>query len=449
MDRIHGTEMEWGAMVVHPKQSMQFQLNGNVLEDHVKEAMTKNGTAFIGRNNDHYLENGARLYRDGYERWEYATPEDISYAGTTANEFAGERYLADTAALYKEETGNNISFTKRVIDDKERSCGYHVSYCLDAKKVKITEDALALYGVFAATRSVVFGSGALLPGGKFILGQKAFTANCDYSPHTIRQKPVVNLRDEPLANPDKFTRFHDTLIDPSMSPWSSRVKIAAGSIVARMVEANEHMPWLRFDSPLCLVARNTSADNRLALQHRLISGNYISAIDVQQIIVKHARHLAEESTISLNDEEQWALEEWEGALKDLAQNPALTNRRIEWIDRLKILDRQHERHGYGWDSEYLRYKDRQFSEIATQGIAKALRETIWSEYMPENSLIKERMHRPPATRAAIRGRFIQKVADRPNANLSRIMWSNIRYRGVDYQLSDPYQSTDQDLDAIA
>lgn len=456
MQRITGTEMEWGGTISHELiPGMLVPVNESEMRIRTKDSLDTMGIPQVGLSNNLYLANGARFYVDVSDLREYATPEDNSFLGTTANEIAGELIMQKIAQDHREQTRENpktketqISYSKRVLADNGTSNGYYISYSVDRRFVNPADQrTLGLFGVFAATRSVLFGSGALLPNGNLTTAQKTLTVSTDFSSSTIRNKPVVNLRDEPLADFKKFTRLHDTSADPTMSPWATRVKLGAASLVLRMSECELPLDDLRFERELHEVARIIAYDTSVSERFRLISGRSVTALDVQRTLVTYARKMADFSEVQLTEEELWTIEEWERAVADMQQNPNLTIDRVDWVMRRAVLDRQHERNGYSWDSQILRYKDRQFSEVAFDGIAMALREKRWATYMPPESLIQQRMTQAPnGTRARLRQQFIEGVQGLPDT--ATVSWSFVKLKQDKINLPNPYQTHSTALTAL-
>lgn len=460
--RITGTEMEWGGMLPSQEETLH-QVTDREIQPAVRRYLQTQDIARAGTIDDYFLGNGARFYRDIYERREYATPEDDSFLGTCANEIVNDTIMAGIATEYAELEAENlrrsgkkakeienidhrISFTKRVIDDDYVGCGYHISYSADARRMQISENDLALFGVFAATRSVLFGSGALLPAGNYATAQKALTVNEDYSPNTVDTKPVVNLRRESLADHNRFLRIHDTSADPNMSPWATRVKLGAGSIVLCMIEAGMTLPKLRFANDLHHVTTDIAFDTKLQVRFKLETGASVTALDVQQQLVDNAKLLARRNL--LGEEELWTLDEWEHAIVDLRHDPRKTINRIDWTMRLEMLKRLHDKHGWGWNSEQLRYKDRQYSDVALDGIGVALREKAWADFMPPSDMIAHRMHNPPTTtRANIRGKIIQHLhANAPHTEAT-IGWMHLSINDDRYSLSNPFDPRHKGLES--
>lgn len=436
-------------MVADPGDTDELQqISDGALQPVISKYLDAQKIAKVGHVNNCFLENGSRFYHDVRDRREYATPEDDSFIGTTANEIVNDEIMKGIARTFEELYEKPISFTKRVIDDSFVSCGYHVNYSGNAEKVKINNEDLALFGVYAATRAVLFGAGALLPGGHYVTAQKAMTLDTDFSTSTVEKKPVVNLRTTPHADPKRFIRLHDTSSDPNMSPWATRMKLGVGSLVLRLIENEKTLPNLRLKDPLFQVANAVALDTKLSEPLQLKNGRTMSALQIQKHIMLHAKLLSNQ--ISLKEEEQWTLDEWERAIHDLEKDPLMAADRVEWVMRKRILSRIQDRHGWSWDSQQLRYKDRQFSEVTDLGMATALRETIWADFMPSESLIRERVKEAPrTTRASIRAAFIKEAQSFRDKSLVRVGWSEVRYGDSRLALPDPHMHYNEDPDLLA
>lgn len=456
LGRVHGTEMEWGGMTSsHTGQYALRQISSEEIHQPIKRFLHEQGIPSVGSVENQFLGNGARFYDDINSLREYATAEDTSFEGTTASEIASERIFQGIAEHYEAQTGSRLNYTKRVVDDEFHGSGYHVSFCCDRSVLPVDEssgrvktDNLALFGLYAATRGVLFGAGALLPGSVFTVSQKSLTLSSDYSPATTSGKPVVNLRDEPLADKTKYARFHDTSSDPNMSPWASRVKLGTASLVLRLIEHGHQLPELQPTKELFQVSQDVALDPTVSKRFALLGGLGLTAIEIQQRIAQAVTERLVEESIPLPSEELWALNEWHRTLADLKQSRSLVADRIEWVTKLAALERMHERHGWPWSSALLRAKDKQFSDISERSIGRALREKTWAAYMPSEQLIIDRMQSPPATtRAKIRGDFIARIEKR-HRNRAGVNWHVITYDQHPHLLPDPYQTKSRLVEAI-
>lgn len=430
------------------------QVDDTEIHQSIRDYFADAGIQYWGSIGSQFLGNAARFYADVGQRREYATPEDDSFIGTTANEIASEHIMQGVADWYEVKTGNKLQYIKRVIDDEATGAGYHASFsavntAFEDKEMWhiVSEEKMALFGVYAATRGVLFGSGVLLPSSSFAIAQKSLSLTCDFSNGTTTNKPLVNLRNERHASKE-FIRIHDTSGDATMSPWATRVKLGSASIILRLIEHGYTLEDQRFKQPIHRVATSVAWDTDLNKRFKLMNGEGVTALDMQSKLVAAARNLCKDQTIELSKEELWTLDEWERAIADLRQNPRLTADRIEWVMRREVLKRLHERHGWSWHSQILRYKDRQFSDISANGIAKALRETAWASYMPGESTIRDRIYNPPqTTRAKLRGDFIKRIVQKGEGNCL-VAWDQLKYNEDNFPLQNPYVSRNTRLDNL-
>jgi hypothetical protein len=174
-NRIIATEMEYGVTAYDPLVEQLQLVTTPLLQQHVRPALDNLGIPYLSSTpggTDYFLGNGARLYPDvGFQ--EYAASEDSTLQGALANEIAGERTIAAIADRYAQETETNVFVWKRVVDEDGQTWGYHANYHVEKENFYINRKNLALFGVFAATRGVLFGAGALRRSGKFAIAQKA------------------------------------------------------------------------------------------------------------------------------------------------------------------------------------------------------------------------------------------------------------------------------------
>lgn len=446
-DRIIGSEMEYGIMSTLHKRFEMSQVGRKDIQKYFHGTFENLGIAYVGRGEDTYLSNGARAYGDIGERREYATPEDMEPAGLLASEIAGEVITHTATAAYGANKGLSTSVSKRALDAEANGAGYHVSLSADAETVKITPDSLALYGVFAATRSILFGAGAMRSGGRYVIGQKSSILDVDFHTKTAPMKPVVNLREEQLCDRDKWVRVHDTSGDPNMAPWPTMNKVGAASIVLRLMESGRKMEQLRFERPLHEVAREVATDVDLKKRFKTMDGRSLSAIEVTREIITEAQMLAKED--GLSPVEQAALQEWDSALSDLAQDPKLVKSRVEWVSKLHLLRRYRERVGCDWESPLVRRVDYLFSDLSDKGLGLKLRQDEWAEYMPDQSMLDNRLTTPPSTtRAHLRGTAIlDHMTNSCNATFG-VSWSYVSHGGRTRHINNPFATTHSEIDDV-
>lgn len=439
--RITGTEMEWGVVVPGAENKTRGrQLLESEILPFVREYLydvpyigdTSNASVFLG--------NGSRLYPDVGNHREYATQEDDSYLGTTANEIVGENIMYDIMQRASEKYPV-YGLHKQVADEDGNTWGYHENYGVDATKLQVNTKQLALHGVHLATRNIFFGGGMLMSDGSFVISQKVAGIVEDFNNSPTRTKALVNLRNRTYADDKRFGRVHVTSADPNMSPWATRMKLGTTSLVLRMIENGEQLEHIRAKGSLLAVAEEVSRDLSLTQKFTLKSGAVMTALDIQEYLCNAVKQRSD--SLVRNWEDAWTIEEWERACADARQNPALLENRTDWMIRKKILDRYQQTTGYDWDSAEMRMKDRDFCRISPFSSGIQLRDRLWSEWMPDPALIKSRhFDAPTTTRAQVRGDFIKtfgSLQGKQKQHNARVFWANVQLGyEAEIKLTDPY-----------
>lgn len=447
--RIHGTELEYGVTqsrinpITNSREVSRDTLNAALLK--YADTLPHLGSARLtSPSTNNILGNGARLYIDTGDHAEYATPEDDSFIGTVANEIVGEQHMRRVTEGVE---GVSCTPNKRTIDEKGTTWGCHENYFVDGTNgLKTTLEDLALFGVYAAARSVFCGAGALC-GGRYTIAQKAGSFKEDFGTvSTGPNKAFIHQRDEPHSKREDWFRLHVITGDPLMSPWATRMKFGTASLVIRLLEHGQTLPELRFASPIHEAARQIAADSTMTDRYKLQRGASVDALDINQQLVTAVQQLAKE--VSLPDEELWSLEEWDKACAILRQDPRLYKHRIDWVMKQHLLEQQHERHGYAWTDPKMSGLDLLWGEISPRGIGLKLRETSFSDDMPDASLLKERFDNAPSTtRANIRGKFVKAFSGQTDRASADWMW--VEHDPTPrIELSDPHDNYDERVEDL-
>src|SRR5438067_4192778 len=195
-----------------------------------------------GRSSNVFLENGARLYLDVGSHPEYATPECDSIKELVAHDKAGERILehllsAAEMRLHEEGISGEVYLFKNNTDSAGNSYGCHENY-LVARHGEFARMADVLIPFFV-TRQIWCGAGKVLHGprgAQYCLAQRAEHIWEGVSSATTRIRPIINTRDEPHADAERYRRLHVIVGDSNMSEWTTFLKVGATSILLRMLE---------------------------------------------------------------------------------------------------------------------------------------------------------------------------------------------------------------------
>src|SRR5438105_8354039 len=136
---------------------------------------------------------------------------------------------------------------------------------------------------FFVTRQIFCGAGKVLHGprgAQFCLSQRAEHIWEGVSSATTRSRPIINTRDEPHADAERFRRLHVIVGDSNMSEWTNLLKVGVTDLVLRMVEENTVMRDLTLENPIRAI-REISHDLACRRRVRLATGRELSAIEIQ------------------------------------------------------------------------------------------------------------------------------------------------------------------------
>ena len=195
-----------------------------------------------GRSSNVFLANGARLYLDVGSHPEYATPECDNIYDVIVHDKAGERILEQllTGAeqrLVEEGIRGDIYLFKNNTDSAGNSYGCHENYLTSR------DDDIGSYSEvlipFLVSRQIYAGAGKVLQtarGAMYSVSQRAEHIWEGVSSATTRSRPIINTRDEPHADAERYRRLHVIVGDSNMSEYSSFLKVGAASLMLRMLE---------------------------------------------------------------------------------------------------------------------------------------------------------------------------------------------------------------------
>ena len=374
---IHGIEMEWSIVVptspnksalkgsarvpatdidqIHPSakrrkiqphggKSIRPDVFGPLVNQFLGDAPRARSMAGF------FLSNGGEYHFDVGDHYETSTGEHDSFNDSCASEIGNENLMYSILAYdVQKEILTDFSLNKRVIADGGETWGFHESYYGETRRLKIEEAELTLLGLHMATRNLLFGAGVLMPDGNYYVSQKMQDIDIEreYSTATTRHKPLVNLRTEPLADKERFIRIHLTACDPAMSPWVMRVGRGSTSLVVRAIQYGYHDRAVEHMQDLGKLAQRVGRDITAREAYKLPSGTLETAGKLQDRLIAIA-HLMDNDGL-LSAEDQWNLEEWEKANADMQQRPGLLADRSDWVVRLGMLERMHEKQGLDWE----------------------------------------------------------------------------------------------------
>jgi len=408
-----------------------------------------------GRSSNVFLENGARLYLDVGSHPEYATPECDSISDLVAHDKAGERILdalvvGAEARLREEGIRGVIYLFKNNTDSAGNSYGCHENYLTGRRDdfAHYTEILIP----FLVSRQIYAGAGKVLQtarGAVFCLSQRAEHIWEGVSSATTRSRPIINTRDEPHADAERFRRLHVIVGDSNMSEYATFLKVGATSILLRMLEdPGTVLRDLTLENPIRAI-REISHDLTCRRKVRLANGREVSALAIQSEYLTRALRFRDSH--GLSPQEDRALDMWEHCLKGLESDPMSLARECDWVAKHQLIEAYRARHNLGLGHPRVALVDLQYHDVnRSRGLFYRLMARDQVERVCDETQINGAMNEPPSTtRARLRGEFIRRAKERRRD--FTVDWVHLKLNDQAQRtvlLKDPFRSHDDRVEKL-
>ncbi len=371
-----------------------------------------------GRSSNVFLANGARLYLDVGSHPEYATPECDSIYDLVVHDKAGERILEQLLVsaeqrLRDEGIRGVIYLFKNNTDSAGNSYGCHENY-LTTRQDDFSHYAEVLIP-FLVSRQIYAGAGKVLQtarGALFCLSQRAEHIWEGVSSATTRSRPIINTRDEPHADAERYRRLHVIVGDSNMNEYATFLKVGACSLLLRMLESpNVVLRDMTLENPIRAI-REISHDLTLSRRVRLANGREATALEIQSEYLDRALRFAQ--TNDLDPLEQRALDMWEHCLTGLEKDPFTLDRECDWVTKYKLVEAYRERHGLELADPRVALLDLQYHDLSRdRSVFYRMQARGLVERICDDADISTAVEAPPqTTRARLRGEFIRRAKER-------------------------------------
>ena len=360
------------------------------------------------------LTNGARYYVD-HAHPEYSTPECADAMSALLFDKAGEKILARSmdAAGRMLPPGQSIVVHKNNSDGKGNSYGCHENYLMD-RGVPFGRIVAHVMPHFV-TRQIFTGSGKVgceAAAGERIhyqLTQRADFFEEEVGLETTLKRPIVNTRDEPHCDAQKYRRLHVIVGDANLAEVATFLKVGTTALVLSMIEDD-----FFGDREFALAGpvramREVSYDLTLGNRLELASGERMTALEIQWEHFDLARKYGEErgfDSIGGDTIGRQILQHWETVLTGLESDPMSLAKQLDWVAKYQLLDAQRERHGLDWGDSRLAAIALQYHDLRPE---KSLFARLPMERLLTDEAIDRAVTEPPRdTRAYFRGQCLKR-----------------------------------------
>jgi proteasome accessory factor PafA2 len=362
------------------------------------------------------LPNGARYYVD-HAHPEYSTPECLTPRDLVIHDKAGERILERSLDVVAAEMPSTpaLAIYKNNSDGKGNSYGTHENYLVD--RATPFADIVRDLTPFFVSRQIFTGAGKLGLEAQwddrgrhvFQLTQRADFFETEVGLETTLKRPIINTRDEPHADPEKYRRLHVIVGDANLCEVATFLKMGTTSIVLKMIE-DGFLPDFSLVNPVAAI-HDVSRDVSLSTHVVLTDGRRMTALQLQTEYLELARKYVDREDDTAENRE--VLDRWESVLQGLGDDPGSLSAELDWVAKLRLLEGFRERDGLPWSDPKLRAIDLQYHDVRRdRGLYHRLERSGKVERLTTDEEVQRAVMEPPDdTRAYFRGRCIAKFPD--------------------------------------
>ena len=354
------------------------------------------------------------------------------------------------ARMSEEGIRGNIFLFKNNTDSAGNSYGCHENYLTSR-----TDDFAHYTEVlipFLVSRQAYAGAGKVLQGARgptFCLSQRAEHIWEGVSSATTRSRPIINTRDEPHADAEKYRRLHVIVGDSNMSEYATFLKVGATSIVLRMLEdPSAVLRDLTLENPIRAI-REISHDITCRTPVRLANGREMSALDIQGEYLQRALRYRDRQ--GLSPQEEQALAMWEHCLQGLERDPMSLHRECDWVAKYRLIEAYRDRHDLPLQSPAVALLDLQYHDVdRSRGLYYRMQKRDQMERICTDQRIVDAMSTPPqTTRARLRGEFVKRAKEKRRD--FTVDWVHLKLNDQAQRtvlLKDPFAAHDERVDKL-
>ena len=432
VEPIIGTEVEYGITVVadpafNPVTASALVVNayagerGRIRWSYDDETPGRDARGFsvgIGAIDDTdsglvnaVLHNGARLYVD-HAHPEYSSPECGDPLEATLHDKAGERIMAEAGRLASDrlQGAQRLLLHKNNSDGKGNSYGAHENYLVSRSVPfgKIVKHMTA----FLVTRQILTGSGKVgsehdRDDADYQISQRADFFEEEIGLETTLKRPIINTRDEPHADAQKYRRLHVIIGDATMSEIQTFVKLGSMSLILMALEDDELGDPIRLSDPVGSIT-TVSRDLAMTTKLDLADGTTATALELQKRYFRLAE--AYVGAHDLAPSYKQVIAEWRSLLDDLEGGYEAVADRLDWAAKLSVVEGYRRRDALEWGDPKLRLIDLQFHDVdPARGLYHRLVASGRVRRLFTDDEVSAAMQTPPeSTRAYFRGECLRR-----------------------------------------
>ncbi|MFZ0324986.1 MAG: Pup--protein ligase, partial [Actinomycetes bacterium] len=345
----------------------------------------------------------------------------------------------------------DVYLFKNNTDSAGNSYGCHENY-LVGRQGEFSRMADILIP-FLVTRQLICGAGKVLQtprGAVFCLSQRAEHIWEGVSSATTRSRPIINTRDEPHADAEKYRRLHVIVGDSNLAEPTTLLKVGSTDLVLRMIEAGAVMRDMSMENPIRAI-REISHDMTGTQTVKLVNGRELSALEIQREYFEKASAFAERRGINTGVHAQ-VLELWGRTLQAVSTaDLSLIDQEIDWAVKYALIERYRAKHDLELANPRVAQIDLAFHDINRErGLFYLLqRRGLVRRTTTDLEVFEAKSVPPQQTRAKLRGDFIKRAQEKRRD--FTVDWVHLKLNDQAQRTvlcKDPFRSVDDRVEKL-
>lgn len=446
--RVYGIETEYGLTAV------SGDTQHAVMDSECAARYLFSSLVQQGRTTNLFLRNGGRLYLDVGSHPEYATAECDTLDDLLCQVRAGEELLVQLAdraqpALQADGYEARLVLIANNGDTQHNSYGCHENYLIHRRRnFRDVADALV---TFFITRIILTGAGHIstqagVP--QYVFSHRAEHMWDGVSAATTRTRPIINTRDEPLADTTAYRRLHVIVGDTNIAEPSTALKVGMTELLLTAMEDGLTIGDLALAEPM-LAIRIVNSDLRGASLLDLADGRRMSAVQIQREI--YHRVSTRLPAAELSPMHTYVLDLWGRGIEAVASEDWSTiDTELDVAIKKKLVDGYRQRSGAALSDPRTTRLLMAYHDISAEGLRPRMEGRGLMRRLTTPQAVSRATVIPPAsTRAHLRGAFIAAAQDY-RADVF-VDWQTLRCDdGLQpaHMLRDPLVYEDPEVDAL-
>jgi proteasome accessory factor A len=267
---------------------------------------------------------------------------------------------------------------------------------------------------------------------------------------TTRSRPIINTRDEPHADAERFRRLHVIVGDSNMSETTMLLKVGATDLVLRMIEAGAGMRDMTLENPIRAI-REVSHDMTGRRRIRLANGREVSALEIQREYLSKAADFAERRDLRTASVAR-VLDLWERTLDAIELGDlSKIEREIDWVIKYRLIQRYQEKYDLPISHPRIAQLDLAYHDISRRrGLYYLLeRRGMVDRTARDLDIFTAKSVPPQNTRAKLRGEFIKRAQEQRRD--FTVDWVHLKLNDQAQRTvlcKDPFRSVDERVEKL-